>query len=36
MGRHEIKPLVYKKFIEKNNCIRTNGMVENGTHVFIM
>ena len=36
VGRCEIKPPIYEKFIEKNNCIRTNGMLENETHVFVM
>ena len=29
MGDYEIKPPIYDKFIEKNECIRTNGRLEN-------
>ena len=27
---YEVKPLTYKKFIEKNKCIRTKGRLETG------
>jgi hypothetical protein len=30
VGHFEIKPLIYKKLIEKNKCIRINGILENG------
>ena len=30
MGHYEIKPPIYEKFIEKNKCIHTNDMLENG------
>ena len=30
VGHYEIKPPIYEKFIEKNKCIRTNDMLENG------
>jgi len=30
VGRFEIKPLIYKKLIEKNKCICINGMLDNG------
>ena len=30
MSHYEIKPHVYKEFIEKNKCMRTYGMLENG------
>ena len=30
VGHYEIKPLIHKKFIEKNKYIHTNGMLENG------
>ena len=30
MGHYEINPPTYKKFIEKNKCICTNGTLENG------
>jgi hypothetical protein len=29
VGHYEIEPDVYKNFIEKNKCIRTNIMLEN-------
>ena len=29
MGYYEIKPLEYKKFIEKIRCIHINNMLEN-------
>ena len=28
VGHYEIKPPIYKKFIEKNICIRINGKLE--------
>ena len=28
MGHYEIKPPMYEKFMEKNKCIHTNGMLE--------
>ena len=35
MGRYEIKPSIYKKFIKKNNCICTNNKLENNVlYVF--
>ena len=30
MGQHNVEPLVFEKFIEKNKCIRINDMLENG------
>ena len=27
---------IYKKFIEKNKCIRSNEMLKKWTHVFIL
>ena len=30
MDNYEIKVPIYKKFMEKNKCICTNGMLENG------
>ena len=35
MGHCEIKQPVYEKFIGKNDCIHTNGMLENGlVHLY--
>ena len=30
MGHYEIKPPIYKIFVEKNKCLHTNDMLENG------
>ena len=29
VGRYEIKPPIYEKFVKKNNCIRTTNKLEN-------
>ena len=34
VGRYEIKPLIYEKFIKKNKCIHTNGMLEMGSRNY--
>jgi hypothetical protein len=30
VGRYEVKPHIYEKFIGKKQCIHTNGKLENG------
>ena len=30
VGHYEITPPIYKKFVEKNKCLCTNGKLENG------
>ena len=34
VGDYEIKPPIYKSFIEKNKCMHTNGRLENGLNVI--
>ena len=32
VGHNDIESYVYKKFVEKNKCIRTNGMLDVGIY----
>ena len=36
MGHYEIKPPIYKKFIEEKKFILTNGMVGKMDHKFVL
>ena len=35
VGHYEIIRPIYENFIEKNKCVRTNGMLENGSYIYI-
>ena len=34
MAHYELKPAMYERFVEKNKCIRTKDMLENGLMYF--
>ena len=34
VGHYEIKAPICEKFMKKNKCIRTNGMLENDSYIY--